>query len=147
MKRLFFLLIIIVAAGCTQLILKPSNFAWPIESVVDVDNDGTISDNRYSFSTNVIQLFFAEKNDSSAHQKESVRIIRDAKGYYFLISTGFKNVYVFSADDGTLVLHNKILVSDFGLDLPAFNQRTPYIELLEGEEHLLFLNSEGIKEK
>ena len=147
MKNLFFLLIIVFAAGCAQLVLQPSNFAWPIESVLDVDEDGVISDSRYSFSTNVKQLYFAENNDSTSYKKESVRIIRDTKGYYFLIGSGFKNVYVFSANDGALVLHNQILVSDFGLELPAFNQRTPYIELLEGEEHLLFLNSDSIKEK
>ncbi len=145
MKKLLFLFFILFTVGCAQLTLEPVNFAWPIESVLDVDDEGMISDNRYSFSANVTQLFFVEKKDSNAYNKESVRIIRGTKGYYYIIGSGFKNVYVFSADNGALKLHNKIFVSEFGLDLPAFNQRVPYIELLEGEEHLFFLNSDGIK--
>lgn len=145
MKRLLFLLLVIFAAGCAQVTLKPSNFAWPIESVLNVDEDGVISDSRFSFSTNVKNLFLAEKNDSTAYLKETVRIIRGTKGFYYVIASGFKNVYIFNVNDGSFVLHNQVPVSEFGLDLPAFNQRVPYVELLEGEEHLYFLNSDGIK--
>jgi hypothetical protein len=56
-----------------------------------------------------------------------------------------KNVYLFTADDGKLLLYNKFLVSEFGLDLPAFNQRKPFIEVLDGEVRVVFLNSDGIK--
>ncbi|MFZ1291363.1 MAG: hypothetical protein WAR79_14795, partial [Melioribacteraceae bacterium] len=119
--------------------------AWPIESVLDVSDDGKVSETRFSFTANVKSLFFEEMNDSSSYKKETVRIIRDTKGYYFMIASGFKNVYVFKSDDGTFSLENKISISEFGLDLPAFNQRVPYIELLEGEEHVAYLTSEGIK--
>ncbi len=40
---------------------------------------------------------------------------------------------LFTVTDGKLVLKSKNLVSEFGLDLPAFNQRKPYIEILDGE--------------
>ena len=43
------------------------------------------------------------------------------------------------------MLKSSFFVSEFGLDLPAFNQRKPYIEVLDGEVKVVFLNSEGIK--
>lgn len=145
MKTLNFVLFLLIAVGCSQLTLEPSDFSWPIESVLDVDDNGNIHENRYSFSTNVQSLFIDETNDSTAYLNASVRIIRDEKGLYYITSNGFKNVYLFSVSNGNLVLNSKYLVSEFGLDLPAFNQRKPYIEVLDGEEHILFLNSDGLK--
>ena len=145
MKKLLGFLFLTFFIGCSQLNLEPADFAWPIESVLNIDEDGFVSEERYSFSINVKELFFAETNDSSSYKKESVRMIRDSKGYYFMIATGFKNVFVFQTGEGSFSLHSKITVSEFGLDLPAFNQRAPFIELLEGEEHVAYLNSDGIK--
>jgi hypothetical protein len=59
-------------------------------------------------------------------------MIRDNQGFYFLTASNFKNVYVFKADEGKLVQENKIFISEFGLLAPAFNQRDPYIELVDG---------------
>ena len=146
MKNLIFILILLIAVGCSQLTLEPSDFSWPIESVLDVNDEGNIIENRYSFTTNVNALFIAETNDSSSAMNSSVRIIRDEKGYYYLTANGFKNVYIFNVSDGKMILHQQILISEFGLDLPAFNQRKPYIELLDGEQHVMFINSNGIQE-
>jgi hypothetical protein len=145
MKQLILFAIISLFIGCAQITLEPSDLAWPIESVLEIDEDGFIKEERYSLSTNVISLFAAEKNDSSSYLNESVRIIRDSKGYYFLTANEFKNVYVFNVDDGKFIQINKILISEFGLDLPAFNQRKPNIEVLDGEQHIVFINSDGIK--
>lgn len=145
MKSLYFLIILALSIGCSQLTLEPADFAWPIETVLDVDDEGFIQESRYSFSAYVSPLFIAETQDSSAFKNSSVRIIRDQDGYYYMTSSGFTNVYLFAADDGKLVLYKKLFVSEFGLELPAFNQRKPYIELLDGEQHKVFLSSEGIK--
>lgn len=142
--KYFILLSFSILFGCSQITLEPTDFAWPIETVLDIDDEGFITESRYSISTNVIDLFYAETNDSTSYRNESVRVIRDTKGYYYMIASGFKNVYQFSASDGKFVLSNKIFVSEFGLDLPAFNQRKPNIELLEGEKHLVFIDSNGI---
>lgn len=147
MKYLSLILILGILFGCSQISLQPSDFAWPIESVLEIDEDGFIQETRFSFSSNVKQLFFAEFNDSTRFRNESMRVIRGTKGYYYFIAAGFKNVYLFTAADGKFNLVNKIFVSEFGLDLPAFNQRKPYVELLEGENHLVYINSDGIKEK
>ena len=145
MKLLSFLLTLLLIVGCSQITLEPSDFAWPIETVLNVDDEGFIQENRYSLSTNVKELFIAETQDSSTYLNASVRVIRDTKGFYYMTSTAFKNVYLFNAEEGKLVLKNKIFVSEFGLDLPAFNQRKPYVEVLDGEEHVVFLSPSGTK--
>ncbi len=145
MKIFSIILILIILVGCSQLTLEHSDFAWPIETVLDVDDDGFIHESRYSFSTNVKPIFTTEMNDSTSYIDSSVRLIRDTKGYYYITANGFKNVYLFNAVDGKFVLYNKFFISEFSLDLPAFNQRKPYIELLDGEEHVVFLNPDGIK--
>lgn len=145
MKLSILLPLLIIISACASITLEPTDFAWPIESVLEIDENGSVNEPRYSLTTNVKELFIAEKNDSSNFRKESVRIIRDTYGYYYFISGGFKNVYVFNANNGKLSLYNKIEVSEFGLDLPAFNQRSPFIELLEGEVHLFNLTADGIK--
>jgi hypothetical protein len=43
-----------------------------------------------------------------------------------------------------MVLNNKIFISEFGLQTPAFNQRNPYIELVD-ESNKMNLTSKGIE--
>jgi hypothetical protein len=43
-----------------------------------------------------------------------------------------------------MVLNNKIFISEFGLQTPAFNQRNPYIELVDGSNKMN-LTSKGIE--
>lgn len=145
MKYFLTILISAVIFGCTQLTLEPSDFAWPIESVLSINENGLVQEERYSFSTNVKSLFFVEKNDSNAYLNETVRIIRGTEGYYYITANEFKNVYLFKADNGNFIEYDRIFISEFGLDLPAFNQRKPFIELLDGEQHVAYLNSDGIK--
>jgi hypothetical protein len=131
---LFFFLL----QACSSLNLKPADFSWPVESVLEVNDDGFVTEERYSLSFNTINMFIEETEDSTSHLNKQVRLIRDVKGYYFITSDNFKNVYVFNAYDGGLKLENKILISEAGINNPAFNQRPPYIELLEGgNQHLL----------
>ena len=91
----------------------------------------------------VAGLFFEEMQDSSAFIGKEVRLIRDTNGFYFITGDKFKNIYVFRAYDGAMVMANKIFISEFGIEKPAFNQRVPFIELVEGGKSLK-LNSEGI---
>jgi hypothetical protein len=62
-----------------------------------------------------------------------------------MTSTDFKNVYVFSVQKNAFSLKNKIPVKETGLSNPAFNQRSPFIELLD-DGKTYKLNSEGIEE-
>jgi hypothetical protein len=130
--------------ACKTLTLQPANFSWPIESVLPVDKDGNVTEERYSIEFKTTGLFFEEFQDSLAYMGKELRVIRDNKGYYFITSTNFKNVYVFKAYDGTMKQKNKILISETGMENPVFNQRDPYIELIDGITKLN-LTHEGIE--
>ena len=134
MKRLIILFsfLILITAACSVLTLQPANFSWPIESVLSVNDNGKVTEDRYSIEVNTVGLFFEEFQDSLSYRGKEIRMIRDNQGFYFMIASNFKNVYVFKAEDGALKLEKKIFISEFGLQAPAFNQRDPYIELVDG---------------
>jgi hypothetical protein len=146
MKKLIIplFLLSLITAACSVLTLQPANFSWPLESVLPVDDSGKISEDRYSIEVNTVGMFFEEFQDSLSYKSKEVRMIRDNQGFYFLTSTNFKNVYVFKADEGKLVQENKIFISEFGLQTPAFNQRDPYIELVDGTNKMN-LSHKGIE--
>jgi hypothetical protein len=143
-KILIVLLFLVIAAGCSSLKLTQADFAWPVESVLKIDSNGNVSDNRFSFSVNVKPLFLAETGDSLSYASKELRIIRDTKGYYFTTVVGFKNVYVFGISDGTFKLSEKILIDENGIKAPVMNQRPPYVELIDGAKKYL-MNNEGLK--
>lgn len=133
-------------AACSTLKLEPAQFAWPLETVLSVDKDGFVKEDRYALNFNTKALFFEETQDSLAYSGKTIRVIRNNEGYYFMTAADFKNVYVFSIDKNAFSLKTKILISETtGLLNPAFNQRSPYIELLsDGKAYKL--TSEGIEE-
>jgi len=138
---------LILFASCTSLVLKPADFSWPVESVLKADNDGNVNIARYSIVFNVKPLFFKETGDSTTFQNEQVRVIRNMKGYYFMIANNFKNVYIFNVNDGAFDLDKTIELSkNTGIQDPAFNQRSPYIELVYGAngDQKLNLTEKGI---
>jgi hypothetical protein len=141
--QLFAGLLLISFAACSNLVLKPTDYAWPIESVLKVDDHGFVKESRNSLSFNVKDLFLTETGDSTAYQNKDIRIIRDMNGYYYITSDNFKNVYVFKSAEGKLALEDKIPITKTGLQDPAFNQRQPYIELVSGNNKYLLTN-EGI---
>lgn len=143
-KIIITLFLLIVASGCSSLKLTQTDFAWPVESVLKIDAQGTVADNRFSYSVNVKPLFFEETKDSLSYKTKELRMIRDTKGYYYATVVGFKNVYVFQIADGAFVLNEKILIDEKGLSTPVMNQRPPYIELINGANKYL-LNNEGLK--
>ena len=146
MKKSFALLLflIVISTACTMLTLQPADFSWPVESLLKIDNSGNVSEDRYSTDFNTTGLFFEEFQDSMAYKGKEIHLIRNNMGDYFITGKEFKNVYVFKASEGTLVLEKKIFISEFGLKDPAFNQRLPYIELLDGD-HTMNLKSDGIE--
>ena len=132
-------------AACSSLLLEPAQFSWPIESVLKVDKDGFAKEERYAINFNTKALFFEETQDSLSYAGKTIRLIRNNEGFYFMTSTDFKNVYVFSVQKNAFSLKNKIPVKETGLSNPAFNQRSPFIELLD-DGKTYKLTSEGIEE-
>jgi hypothetical protein len=140
MKLIKYLMLILVLtiAACSPLALKPADFSWPLESVLKVGEDGFVKEDRHALFFNTQNMFLEETEDSTSHLNKEIRIIRDTKGYYYITSDNFKNVYVFNVNDGELCIDSKIQISETGIGKPAFNQRPPYIELVEGgRQHLL----------
>ncbi|MFC2094007.1 hypothetical protein ACFLSH_00120 [Bacteroidota bacterium] len=136
-------LLLVFATACSTLKLEHANFAWPVESVIAVDENGKVSDDRYSIIFDTRALFFEETEDSSAYAGKKLRMLRDTNGYYFITAEKFKNVYVFQMNNGAMVLNNKIFISELGMENPALNQRAPYIELIDGGKSL-YLTINGI---
>jgi hypothetical protein len=146
MKQLLVLSLVLLSfiAACSVLTLQPANFSWPLESVLPIDEKGNVTEDRYSIEFNTAGLYFEEFQDSLAYKGKELRLIRDNQGLYFITAAKFKYVYIFRADEGKMVLNNKIFISEFGLQTPAFNQRNPYIELVDGSNKMN-LTSKGIE--
>lgn len=144
--RIFFALILTLSVlpACSSLTLSPAEFSWPIESVQKIDKDGIVKEDRYSFSFNTKALFAEEMQDSMAYQGKDLRIIRNKDGYYFITSKEFKNVYIFQQAEASLELKEKVLVNENGLNNPYFNQRDPFIELIDGD-FKIYLDNDGMK--
>ena len=138
------LILLSTLGACSMLTLHPANFAWPIESVLPVNDEGMVMEERYSIEFNTVGLFFEEFQDSLSYSGNNIRMIRDNGGYYYITAAKFKNVYVFRDKEGDMVLHNKILISESGIEEPAFNQRAPYIELIDKDKKLNLTN-EGVE--
>lgn len=132
--------------GCASLTLAPVHYQWPVESVLTVDAKGMVDEARYNMTFNVKPLLFEETADSVHVSGIELRVIRDADGYYYMTAPKFKNVYVFASDEGKLKLAKKIQISETtGMAAPAFNQRPPHIQLLNGKEKPMLLSKEGIQ--
>ena len=138
--------VIPLLAACSAVVLKPVNFAWPVENVLKSDSNGLVEEQRHSLSFNVTPIFQAEFGDSTNADSKEIRLIRNNDGYYVVTSKGFKNVYLLSAGEGSLKLEDKFLVNPEGLQNPLLNQRNTYIELIDGES-IYELTSKGITKR
>ncbi|MFA3783246.1 hypothetical protein ABRY23_09310 [Melioribacteraceae bacterium 4301-Me] len=143
LKNYSMLFISLILLSCSSITLKPVRYGWPIEDVQKVDQKGFININRYSTKINVKQIFFLETNDSTNVKDKEIRLIRDDAGFYYFTSPGFKHVYIFKSDEGSMKLENQILINQAGLKSPAMNQRNSYIEIIDGEKTYM-LNNKGI---
>lgn len=145
-KNLIIVFSAVILASCSKFILQPANFAWPIETVLKTDNSGNVKEERFSFSVNTSSLFKLEFGETAEFSGKEIRIIRDNMGYYYFVSPGFKNVYLFKTEEGKMILETKILINEKGISKPIFNQKETSIELLD-ESAKYNLNYKGIEGK
>jgi hypothetical protein len=125
------LLLALLLSGC-GLTIEGVHYGWPVESVLTVGPDNRVADGHNGVSFSVAEIAQEEFQDSSALQSKQVRLLRSDEGYYFLTARGFKNVYVFSPGPAKLHVKSRLAVAPNGLLDPALNQRTPYVELVDG---------------
>lgn len=129
-------------SGCA-LMLKPVDYSWSFESVLNAGADGFVKGEPRTVAFNATELFREETGQAGPIEGKTVRIIRDAAGYYFVTSPGFKNVYIFWGKEKGLKLSNKVLIDEKGMEKPFFNRRERGIELAANGKVLL-LNKDGI---
>lgn len=148
MKKIICGSIIFFVTGCSTIVLQSADFSWPVESVLEINSDGSISEERHTFNINIKPIFYEEFNDSTSYPGKAIRIIRDKYGYYFFTSEGFKNVYMFYSIEGGMRLKNKFNVSDsITLKKPIFNQKPNGIELIDGSKKYLINRIEIVRVK
>lgn len=137
LSKLFKALLLIcvsVFMGCSQtLIISDVDYSQPIESVLQTNENGVVNDVKSGLSFNILPLQYVETQDTSSVTTKEVRMIRGKEGYYYITSPGYQNVFVMAPEKGILKLKNKILIKEEGISKPAFNQRTPYVQLLNRE--------------
>ena len=131
-------LVILALSGCATVTLKPVDFSWSYESVLTADSAGYVIAEPKTIAFDARELFQAEMNDPGAAAGTIVRIIRDSDGYYYITSSGFRHVYIFSGANKELALKKKVLIAEQGMEKPFFNRRDQGIELLaNGQAYLL----------
>jgi len=146
--QLSIFVLLLMLPACSLVTLENANFAWPVEAVLTVNSMNIIEEGRYAFAVNIAPLAQAEFQDSTALRGKTIRVIRNAQGYYFVTGPRFKKVYVFRTGEGAFEEVTSIQVSETGLTQPALNQRPPFIELLDGNTPPKYLtNSDFLQEK
>lgn len=140
------LLIVGVASACNSFVVENVNYSQQLESVLVPDENGTVSDVRHGISFNVKSFKEQEFGASdSTKQIREIRLIRNADGFYFITANQFKNVYVMEPGKGSLILKNKINVSESPLKDPAFNLRDSGVQLvMRDSNEVVELNERGI---
>lgn len=135
---------LILLSGCKSTFeLKSVDYSMLLETVVAPDSNGIVSDRGYGLKFSVRPIQFLEMGDSTTVNSE-FRIIRDVSGFYYITSAGFKNVYIMKPTESAMKLHKKVEVTPNGLTRPAFNQRNPMIQLIDGDALSFMLNKDGL---
>jgi hypothetical protein len=132
-----------LAAGCAAISIEPVDYSWGIESVLTVAADGTVEAPPRTPRFNAAPLFVSELGQVPPGGKALLRVIRNRPGFYFVTAPAFKHVYIFRPAAARLKLVRKILVNPDGMKKPAFNQRDPHIQLVDGER-VWMLTENGI---
>lgn len=146
-RGLSILVLSFVLSSCSSLSLQWVDYSWPVESVLKVDQHNVIEERRYAISMRVTNLAIEELQDSTALIGTSLRVIRNEEGYYFVTGPRFKNVYVFTPGANELNLKAKLELSEKGMKSPAFNLRSPYIEVVDGKNWKRLITSDDIIEE
>ena len=141
--KVLIVFLFVTATGCAALTIDPVDYSWGIESVLPVDKDGSVAGVPKTLSFNAAPLYALEMGGVPQDGKRIIRVIRNRAGYYFVTAPAFKHVYVFRAGIGSLKLSRKILTDPEGMKRPAFNQRAPYIQLINGKK-VLMLTENGV---
>ncbi|MDX1619297.1 MAG: hypothetical protein R3224_10970 [Balneolaceae bacterium] len=140
--------VMVLFAGCgPSLQISNVDYSQPIETVLKPDDTGQIHDVQHGIQFNILPLQYVETQDTSSVMVDEVRLIRGRQGFYYITAPGFRHVYVMSPQKGKLNLVKKLMVSENGLQEPAFNQRNTHIQLLNRSNNETYtITADGIIE-
>ncbi len=139
----------VLLTGCKQsMVISKVDYSQSIESVLQPDDEGTVTDPQHGITFNIKPIQYAETQDTSSVTTNQVRYIRGQEGYYYITAPDYKNVYVMAPEKGKLVLKETLKVTDEGITKPAFNQRMTHIQLLNRSTGEVWkVTAEDIKKK
>lgn len=139
-------MLLFVTACSSSLVIQHVDYSQPLETVLHPNSKGVVNDVRQGLSFNVKPLQYAETKDTTSVTVSDIHVIRGTDGYYYVTAPGFKDVYIMAPAESKLETKKKVLVSQSGLTNPAFNQRKPYIELLDNG-NVYNLTKDGLQGK
>jgi hypothetical protein len=137
----------VVSLASCGMTVENVHYAWPVESVLPVGDDNIVQDGRHSLQFSVAAIAEEEFENVGALRGKEIRLLRSVEGYYFLTAKRFKHVYVLKPAPSELRLESRIAVAPNGLQDPAFNQRPPYVELLDGGKAIRLTSDEIVEGK
>ena len=137
----------VLLPACSSLSLEQVDYGWPVESVLKVSENNTVSEGRYVISFNVAALAEKEFENPNALKGKEIRLLRSGEGMYYITGANFKHVYVMKPLASELQLAQTFEVSKSGLKQPALNKREPYVELLDGSELRVLMTSDELFEE
>jgi hypothetical protein len=141
------LLLGVLVPACSSLSLQQVDYAWPVESVLTVKDDNTVTEGRHAMKFNVAPLAEKEFENPNALKGKDIRLLRNNAGMYFITGQNFKHVYIMAPESGELTLRTTFEVSQTGLQKPALNQREPYVELIDGSNLRVLMSSDDLLEE
>ncbi|NIT61251.1 MAG: hypothetical protein GWN00_35120, partial [Aliifodinibius sp.] len=102
----------VLLTGCKQsMVISKVDYSQSIESVLQPDDEGTVTDPQHGITFNIKPIQYAETQDTSSVTTNQVRYIRGQEGYYYITAPDYKNVYVMAPEKGKLVLKETLKVT------------------------------------
>lgn len=138
--------VVLIACG-SKMAIKRVNYAQPLETVLEPSETGKVDAVKHGLSFNIKPLQYQETQDTSSVSTNKVHLIRNSKGFYFITAPDYSNVYIMKPETGSLNLYKTVQITNDGIGDPAFNQRNPYIQLIDQETDESYrLTEEGIQQ-
>lgn len=137
-------LLLFTASACgSKMVIQNVDFAHPLEIVMEADAQANVSDIRSGLTFNLGAILERENISRADFAGSAVRMIRNRDGLYFLTAPGFHHVFILESGVRELKEVEIVRIPGERLQNPAFNQRSPLIQLVDGDR-LFDLNSGGL---
>lgn len=140
---LFAVLLMSLSACGSKMVIQNVDFAQPLEIVMEADAQANVSDVRSGLAFNLSAVLEKENITPSDFAGTAVRMIRNRDGFYFLTAPGFRHVFILESGERELREAELVRIPGERLQNPVFNQRSPLIQLVDGER-TFSLNSSGL---